>query len=131
MIEVSRLSIMYEISYSRASACKHAEARFLGDISYTICTGTIILLRKIKLMDDKKHKVWQSSWASPISLGIFLLTATLALAVLLYTVLNIVGAIESAMHPASVGDAMTQQEMQQLEQAQPAATGAPSMTGQQ
>jgi cytochrome c-type biogenesis protein CcmH/NrfG len=74
------------------------------------------------------HKPWQNNWKSPVSLGIFFLTATLALAVLLYTILNIVGALEQAAHPAS-SDAMTQQEMQQLEQQAPAsAAGAPSAT---
>lgn len=75
-----------------------------------------------------KHevKVWQNNWKSPISLGIFLLTASLALAILLYTILNLVGVVEEAMHPASQG--MSQQEMQQLmQQEAPASTGT---TGQ-
>jgi hypothetical protein len=60
------------------------------------------------------HGHWRGSWKSPIGLGFFLLTASLALAIFLYTVLNLVGVIIQAEHPASQG--LSAQQMQQLEQ---------------
>ena len=62
-----------------------------------------------------KMGMWKSSWKSPIGLGFFLLTASLALAIFLYTVLNLVGAILQAAHPAA-SQGMSAQELQQLEQ---------------
>ena len=58
------------------------------------------------------HRPWQNNWKSPVSLGIFLLTASLSLAVLLYTALNLVGVIAEAVHPAA-SQGMSQQELQQ------------------
>lgn len=66
------------------------------------------------------HRPWQSNWKSPVSLGIFFLTTALAIAVLLYTILNVAGAVLEAMHPADAGQGMSAQEMQQLEQQMPA-----------
>jgi hypothetical protein len=62
----------------------------------------------------KGHKSW-SSWKSPVGLGIFLITSSIALAIFLYTVLNLVGAVLQASHPASQGG-ISAQQMQQLQQ---------------
>jgi hypothetical protein len=69
------------------------------------------------------HRPWQSNWKSPVALGTFFLTTALAIAVVLYTILNVVGAVLAAAHPADQG--MSAQDMQQLEQQIPA-QGAPS-----
>ena len=60
-------------------------------------------------MMHKMHS-WQKSWKSPVSLGIFFLTTALAIAVLLYTILNVIGAVAEAMHPADSG--LSAQDMQ-------------------
>ncbi len=67
--------------------------------------------------------IWQNNWKSPVSLGIFLLSASLALAIFLYTVLNFAGVIISAMHP-QVQQGMTAQELQQLQQSMPSSGSA-------
>ncbi len=78
----------------------------------------------------KKGWGWQNNWKSPVSLGFFLLAASLALAIFLYTVLNFVGTVLEAVHPAASSDAMSAQELQQLEQSAPASgttgTGSPT-----
>jgi len=79
-------------------------------------------------MHGGHHRPWQSNWKSPVSLGFFLITAALALAIVLYTILNLVGVIEEAAHPAASDSGMSQQEMQQLMQQAPASgdtTGTP------
>jgi hypothetical protein len=63
-----------------------------------------------------RWKKWQSrswsGWKSPVGLGFFLLTASLALAILLYTGLNFAVSITEILHPeASAG--LSQQELQQ------------------
>jgi heme/copper-type cytochrome/quinol oxidase subunit 3 len=68
-------------------------------------------------------KPW-SSWKSPVGLGIFLLTSTLAFAILLYTLLNLVVSVGEALHPAAASQGMSAQELQQLEQQVPAQGGA-------
>ena len=70
------------------------------------------------------HRPWQSNWKSPVSIGIFALTVTLSLAVLLYTVLNLVGVIIEASHPAASQQGMSQQELQQLMQSSQGSAGA-------
>jgi hypothetical protein len=69
---------------------------------------------------DSKMGIWKSwsSWVSPVGLGIFFLTTSLALAILLYTILNLVVSIEEAVHPAA-SQGMSAQELQQLEQQAP------------
>ncbi len=87
-------------------------------------------------MHDKMHGMmhmkktgwgWQNNWKSPISLGFFLLAAALALAIFLYTILNLVGTILEATHPAASQDGMSAQELQQLEQSAPASDGSTAM----
>jgi hypothetical protein len=75
------------------------------------------------------HRLWQNNWKSPVSLGIFLLTASLSLAILLYTVLNLVGVIAQVLHPAA-SQGMTQQELQQLMQSQGSQSAPSGTTGQ-
>lgn len=54
------------------------------------------------------------SWKSPIGMGFFLFTTSIALAVLLnYVLLSLIGAIMQLSHPANQG--MTAQELQQLQ----------------
>jgi len=77
-----------------------------------------------------KAAMWNSwsSWTSPVGLGLFLLTASLALAIFLYSILSLVGGILQVIHPASA-DALSQQEMQQEMEQMPATsgdTGAPA-----
>ena len=81
-------------------------------------------------MGHHHHKPWQSNWKSPVALGIFLLTGALALAIVLYMLLNIVGVIEAAAHPSPADGGMTQQQLQQLMQQAPASSGATSGAGQ-
>ena len=64
-----------------------------------------------------------SSWSSPIGIGFFFLTGALALAILLYTLLNLFVSVEEALHPAPASQGMTAQELQQLEGAGVAPTG--------
>jgi hypothetical protein len=65
-----------------------------------------------------------SAWKSPVGLGFFLLTASLALAILLYTALNFAVSITEIVHPAA-SSGLSAQEMQQLEdQAAPTGTAA-------
>ncbi len=45
------------------------------------------------------HSYW-SSWCSPVGLGIFFLTTALGAAIAVYTLLNLIGAIMSFVHPA-------------------------------
>jgi hypothetical protein len=59
---------------------------------------------------------WKSSWKSPVGLGFFLLTASIALAIFLnYILLTIIGTIMQLSHPAT-SQGMTAAEMQQLQQ---------------
>jgi hypothetical protein len=78
------------------------------------------MLSKLNHMNEHHHP-WQSNWKSPVGLGIFLLTASLSLAIFLYTVLNLVGAVLQATHPASQG--ISAQQMQQLQQLQSQSAG--------
>jgi hypothetical protein len=64
-------------------------------------------------LEMHKHKSW-SSWKSPVGLGFFLLTASLGLAIFLYTILNFVGTVIQLSRPAAQG--ISAQEMQQLQQ---------------
>jgi hypothetical protein len=81
-------------------------------------------MHKPHMHEGHHHRPWQSSWKSPVSIGIFLLTATLSLAILLYTILNLVGVILEAAHPAAASQGMSQQELQQLMQQQAPTQGA-------
>ncbi len=66
-----------------------------------------------------------SSWSSPVGLGIFLLTAGIGFAVVIYTLLSLAGAIVSVSRSSAPQQTMSAQEMQQLEQQYSAAgTGA-------
>ena len=69
---------------------------------------------------DGKFGMWKSwsSWASPVGLGFFFLTSALALAILLYTLLNLVVSIDETLHPAAQSQGMSAAELQQLEGAQ-------------
>ena len=73
---------------------------------------------------DSKHsqKSW-SGWKSPIGLGFFFITTALALAIVLYTLLNLFVSIDEALHPAAQSQGMSAQELQQLEQSAPASSG--------
>jgi hypothetical protein len=80
------------------------------------------------MMHGKKMRglnFW-ATWKSPVGLGFFLLTASLAAAIILYTLLNLFVSVSEAMHPADSSSGMSQQQLEQeLEQAQPtSATGA-------
>lgn len=79
---------------------------------------------------EARFGMWKSwsSWSSPVGLGIFLLTASLALAIFLYTILNLVGAVLQATHPAASSQGITAQEMQQLEAQSGSASGASGTT---
>lgn len=77
-------------------------------------------------MTDSKSMSW-SGWKSPIGLGFFLLTGSLALAIFLYTVINLFVSIEQSMHPVDQG--MSAQELQQMEQQETAPTSAAGATG--
>ncbi|MDR3547829.1 MAG: hypothetical protein P4M11_06125 [Candidatus Pacebacteria bacterium] len=68
-------------------------------------------------------KSW-SSWTSPVGLGIFLLTAVLAFAILVYTLLNLFVSFEEVAHPTTTSQSMSAQELQQLEQSSTGTTGA-------
>ncbi len=81
------------------------------------------LMHSGPMMHMKGGWIWQNNWKSPISLGIFLLSASLALAIFLYTALNFAGVIISATHP-QVQQGMTAQELQQLQQSMPASGSA-------
>lgn len=69
------------------------------------------------LKHDKHHHgaTYWASWCSPVGLGIFLMTAAIALAVGLYAILNIVGVIVS-LHASSEQHSYSAQDMQQLQQ---------------
>jgi hypothetical protein len=80
-------------------------------------------------METKQGKSW-SAWKSPVGLGFFLLTASLALAIVIFTVLNI--AITLTELHSSSSDAVSAAQQQQLEQEMQSsgATGATGTTGQ-
>ncbi|MBA3788976.1 hypothetical protein H0X32_01100 [Patescibacteria group bacterium] len=75
---------------------------------------------------EARFGMWQSwsSWSSPVGLGVFFLTTALALAVVLYALLSLVGAVLQATRPVDNGQALTQQELQQAlqQQVQPSGT---------
>lgn len=81
---------------------------------------------------EARFGMWKSwsSWSSPVGLGIFLLTTALALAIFLYTVLNLVGAVLEASHPATASQGISAQEMQQLEAQSGSAGGSGTTMGQ-
>jgi hypothetical protein len=73
-------------------------------------------------MDDGKtvqksgSLIWQNNWKSPISLGLFILTAGAGLAVLIFTFLNFwITAQELKASSSAESSGMSAQEMQQLE----------------
>lgn len=47
---------------------------------------------------EHHHGPWQSNWKSPVALGLFLLTAALAGAIVLYTLLNIGVSLFGILH---------------------------------
>jgi hypothetical protein len=72
-------------------------------------------------MDNNDSKMGATKWfgwKSPVGLGIFFITTALALAILLYTLLNLVVSVSEALHPAAQSQGMSAQELQQLEGAQ-------------
>ena len=76
-------------------------------------------------MGPHHHKLWQSNWKSPVSLGVFFLGLGLGFAALMIGLQSLI-ALGQELHPAAASDnGMSQQEMQQLMQQQqaPAASG--------
>ncbi len=57
-----------------------------------------------------------SGWKSPIGLGFFFITTSLAAAIALYTLLNFFVSVGQVLHPQPQSQGMSQQELQQLEQ---------------
>jgi len=54
------------------------------------------------------HCPWQSNWKSPVALGIFLLTAAVGVAILLYTLLNVGVSLVGIVHAPDEGQFMPQ-----------------------
>ena len=77
-------------------------------------------------MHGPKHMHWQSSWKSPVSLGIFFAGSMFGLFMLMYAI-SLAGAAIQAMHPAA-SQGMSQQELQQM--MQQSSSGAPSSATQ-
>lgn len=71
-------------------------------------------------MPKGSHSMWNSwsSWSSPVGLGVFLFLAALAAAIVLYSLLNLAGAVISIAHPAA---SMTQYTDPSMQGAMPAA----------
>jgi hypothetical protein len=73
--------------------------------------------------DEHAPRPWQLNWKSPIGLGIFLLSASLSFAILLYAILSLIGAILQVTHPASASG-ITAQQLQQMQQSAGSGAGA-------